>query len=179
MSAVRKTRTDAWEAKLSDEDSTKLYALCGHLSYNAAKLLAKSELKISLPGSSTFYRFLERMREEDCALRLAKASAVSKEVALMSAKSGITDRDLIRSFQNMAAEAALAGDAKTATRLIMMACDLARKGQRQEELRIANERLNLAQAKLDSVRKVVEGAKKKGGLTEETLKKIEEAAGLL
>ena len=63
MSAVRKTRTDAWEAKLSDEDRTKLYALCGHLSYNSAKLLAKSELKITLPGSSTFYRFLARMRE--------------------------------------------------------------------------------------------------------------------
>ena len=179
MSAIRKTRTDAWEAKLSDEDRTKLYALCGHLSYNSAKLLAKSELKISLPGSSTFYRFLARMREEDCALRLAKASAVTKEVGLMAAKSGISDLDLVKSFQNMGAEAALSGDSKTATRLIMMACDLARKGQKDEELRIANEKLKLAQAKLDSVKKVVETAKKKGGLTKETLAKIEEAAGLL
>lgn len=177
--SVRKTRTDAWEAKLSDEDRTKLYALCGHLSYNSAKLLAKSELKITLPGSSTFYRFLARMREEDCALRLAKASAVSKEVALMSAKSGITDLDLVKSFQNMGAEAALAGDSKTATRLIMMACDLARKGQKDEELRIANEKLKLLTQKMESVRKVCETAKKKGGLTKETLAKIEEAAGLL
>ena len=177
--SVRKTRTDAWEAKLSDEDRTKLYALCGHLSYNSAKLLAKSELKITLPGSSTFYRFLARMREEDCALRLAKASAVTKEVGLMAAKSGISDLDLVKSFQNMGAEAALSGDSKTATRLIMMACDLARKGQKDEELRIANEKLKLAQAKLDSVKKVVETAKKKGGLTKETLAKIEEAAGLL
>ena len=179
MSNIRKTRTDAWEAKLSDEDRTKLYALCGHLSYNSAKLLAKSELKITLPGSSTFYRFLARMREEDCALRLAKASAVTKEVGLMAAKSGISDLDLVKSFQNMGAEAALSGDSKTATRLIMMACDLARKGQKDEELRIANEKLKLAQAKLDSVKKVCETAKKKGGLTKETLAKIEEAAGLL
>ena len=153
--SVRKTRTDAWEAKLSDEDRTKLYALCGHLSYNSAKLLAKSELKITLPGSSTFYRFLARMREEDCALRLAKASAVSKEVALMSAKSGITDLDLVKSFQNLGAEAALAGDSKTATRLIMMACDLARKGQKDEELRIANEKLKLAMAKEQKATKVI------------------------
>ena len=177
--SVRKTRTDAWEAKLSDEDRTKLYALCGHLSYNSAKLLAKSELKITLPGSSTFYRFLARMREEDCALRLAKASQVSKEVALMSAKAGIADLDLVKSFQNMGAEAALAGDSKTATRLIMMACDLARKGQKDEELRIANEKLKLLTQKMESVRKVCETAKKKGGLTKETLAKIEEAAGLL
>ena len=150
--SVRKTRTDAWEAKLSDEDRTKLYALCGHLSYNSAKLLAKSELKITLPGSSTFYRFLARMREEDCALRLAKASAVTKEVGLMAAKSGISDLDLVKSFQNMGAEAALAGDSKTATRLIMMACDLARKGQKDEELRIANEKLKLLTARETAAR---------------------------
>ena len=153
--SVRKTRTDAWEGKLSDEDRTKLYALCGHLSYNSAKLLAKSELKITLPGSSTFYRFLARMREEDCALRLAKASAVTKEVGLMAAKSGISDLDLVKSFQNMGAEAALSGDSKTATRLIMMACDLARKGQKDEELRIANEKLKLAQAKEQKATKVI------------------------
>ena len=173
--SVRKTRTDAWEGKLSDEERTKLYALCGHLSYNSAKLLAKSELKITLPGSSTFYRFLARMREEDCALRLAKASQVSKEVALMSAKSGITDLDLVKSFQNMGAEAALAGDSKTATRLIMMACDLARKGQKQEELRIANEKLKLAQAKEQKATKVI-GDKK---LTDaERQAKLKEIFGL-
>lgn len=172
---IRKTRTDAWEAKLSDEDRTKLYALCGHLSYNSAKLLAKSELKITLPGSSSFYRFLARMREEDCALRLAKASQVTKEVGLMAEKSGISDLDLVKSFQNMGAEAALAGDSKTATRLIMMACDLARKGQKQEALRIANEKLKLAQAKEQKATKVI-GDKK---LTDaERQAKLKEIFGL-
>lgn len=172
---IRKTRTDAWEAKLSDEDRTKLYALCGHLSYNSAKLVAKSELKITLPGSSSFYRFLARMREEDCALRLAKASQVTKEVGLMAANSGIRDLDLVKSFQNMGAEAALAGDSKTATRLIMMACDLARKGQKQEALRIANEKLKLAQAKEQKATKVI-GDKK---LTDaERVKKVKSIFGI-
>ncbi|MBR2714311.1 MAG: hypothetical protein IKB76_06005 [Kiritimatiellae bacterium] len=172
---IRKTRTDAWEAKLSDEDRTKLYALCGHLSYNSAKLVAKSELKITLPGSSSFYRFLARMREEDCALRLAKASAVTKEVGLMATKSGISDLDLVKSFQNMAAEAALSGDSKTATRLVMMACDIARKGQKQEALRIANEKLKLAQAKEQKATKVI-GDKK---LTDaERQAKLKEIFGL-
>ena len=172
---IRKTRTDAWEAKLSDEDRTKLYALCGHLSYNSAKLVAKSELKITLPGSSSFYRFLARMREEDCALRLAKASAVTKEVGLMATKSGISDLDLVKSFQNMAAEAALSGDSKTATRLVMMACDIARKGQKQEALRIANEKLKLAQAKEQKATKVI-GDKK---LTDtERVKKVKSIFGI-
>ena len=176
MSNIRKTRTDAWEAKLSDEDRTKLYALCGHLSYNSAKLLAKSELKITLPGSSTFYRFLARMREEDCALRLAKASAVTKEVGLMAAKSGISDLDLVKSFQNMAAEAALAGDSKTATRLVMMACDIARKGQKDEELRIANEKLKLAQSKEQKATKVIVDKK----LTDaERVKKVKSIFGIM
>ena len=176
---IRKTRTDAWEAKLSDEDRTKLYVLCGHLSYNTARLVAKKEMKLDLPGSSTFYRFLERMRAEDAGMQLARASQVQREIGLMSAKAGIPDLELVSSFQTMGAEAALKGDFKAMAQLIMSACDIARKGQKDEELRIANEKLKLAQAKLDSVKKVVETAKKKGGLTKETLAKIEEAAGLL
>ena len=115
------------------------------------------------------------MREEDCALRLAKASAVTKEVGLMAAKSGISDLDLVKSFQNMAAEAALAGDSKTATRLVMMACDIARKGQKDEELRIANEKLKLAQAKEQKATKVI-GDKK---LTDaERVKKVKSIFGI-
>ena len=60
-----------------------------------------------------------------------------------------------------------------------MATKLANVASRAEELRIANEKLKILQEKMDSVRKVCETAKKKGGLTEETLKRIEEAAGLL
>ena len=173
--SVRKTRTDAWEAKLSEEEKTKLYALCGHLSYNSAKLVAKEELNVALPASSTFYRFLERRREEDCALRLAKASQVSKEIGLMSAKSGITDLDLVKSLQNMGAESALQGDSKTAMRLIQMACDVSRVTAKTEELRIANEKLKLAQAKEAKATKVIGNDKLSD---EERVKKIKGIFGI-
>jgi len=144
---VKKTRTDAWESRLSEEERQKLYLLTGSLSYNAAKAVAKAELKLDLPSHATFYRFLERMREEDAALRLAKATQVSREVSHLAKTAEISDNDLIASLQSLGAEAALNGNVKDATRLVMMACDLARKTAKSEELRIANEKLKLEQAK--------------------------------
>ena len=173
---IRKTRTDAWEAKLSDEDRTKLYVLCGHLSYNTARLVAKKEMKLDLPGSSTFYRFLERMRAEDAGMQLARASQVQREIGLMSAKAGIPDLELVSSFQTMGAEAALKGDFKAMAQLIMSACDIARKGQKDEALRIANEKLKLAQAKEQKATKVI-GDKK---LTDaERVKKVKSIFGIM
>ena len=173
---IRKTRTDAWEAKLSDEDRTTLYVLCGHLSYTTARLVAKKEMKLDLPGSSTFYRFLERMRAEDAGMQLARASQVQREIGLMSAKAGIPDLELVSSFQTMGAEAALKGDFKAMAQLIMSACDIARKGQKDEELRIANEKLKLAQAKEQKATKVI-GDKK---LTDaERVKKVKSIFGIM
>ena len=169
---IRKTRTDAWEAKLSDEDRTKLYVLCGHLSYNTARLVAKKEMKLDLPGSSTFYRFLERMRAEDAGMQLARASQVQREIGLMSAKAGIPDLELVSSFQTMGAEAALKGDFKAMAQLIMSACDIARKGQKDEELRIANEKLKLAQTKEAAAVKTVKDTKLTPEEREQKLKEI-------
>ncbi|MBQ1576719.1 MAG: hypothetical protein IIZ83_07140 [Oscillospiraceae bacterium] len=147
MGAIRKTRIDAWESKLSDEERTRLYVETSGLSYQAAKLVAQEKLKVKLPAQSTFYRFLERMREEDSALRLAKASASSKEVGLMAAKNGIADIDLVKSFQSMAATAALDGDSEKAARFINMACSVAHAAAKGRELEIAQEKLKLLQAK--------------------------------
>lgn len=145
--AITKTRSDAWEAGLDAETCSKLYALVGALSYNAAVVVAKEQMKIDLPSSSSFYRFLERMREEDAALRLAKATAVSREVGIIAGNAGISDSDLIRSLQSMGAEAALSGNLYNASKLINMATGLSHAMNRSEELRIANEKLKILQAK--------------------------------
>lgn len=144
---IAKTRSDAWEAGLDAETCSKLYALVGSLSYNAAVVVAKEQMKIDLPSSSSFYRFLERMREEDAALRLAKATAVSREVGIIAGNAGISDSDLIRSLQSMGAEAALNGNLDDASKLINMATGLSHAMNRSEELRIANEKLKILQAK--------------------------------
>ena len=144
---VKKTRTDAWESRLTPEESEKLYVLTGSLSYHAAKAVAKSELKVTLPSQATFYRFLERKRQEDAALRLAKAAQVSKEVTRLAKSGAVEDKSLVASLQSLGAEAALNGNLKDATRLVAMACDIARQSAKLEELRLAQEKLKIEQAK--------------------------------
>ena len=179
MQNLRKTRADAWGGNFSDEVQMRLYVEGSAMSYQIAKAWAKKDLKIDLPGPSCWYRFLQRMREEDAALRLAKASDSSREIGSIARQAAIGDTDLIKSLQSLGATAALQGDVDTAKEFISMATKLANVASRAGERRSANEKLKILQAKMDSVRKVCETAKKKGGLTEETLKRIEEAAGLL
>ena len=50
---------------------------------------------------------------------------------------------------------------------------------READLALAREKFEAAERRLAAVKDAVATAKTKGGLTEETLKKIEEAAGLL
>ena len=172
---IKKTRTDAWESGLTPEEVSKLYALVGNLSYNAAVVAAKEQLQIDLPSSSSFYRFLERMREEDAALRLAKATQVSREVGVIAGNAGISDSDLIRSLQSMGAEAALNGSLDDAAKLIQMATGLSHAMNRTEELRIANEKLKILQAK---EAKVVDAAQDEKLTDAERVEKIKGIFGL-
>lgn len=172
---IKKTRTDAWESGLTPEAVSKLYALVGNLSYNAAVVAAKEQLQIDLPSSSSFYRFLERMREEDAALRLAKATQVSREVGVIAGNAGISDSDLIRSLQSMGAEAALNGSLDDAAKLIQMATGLSHAMNRTEELRIANEKLKILQAK---EAKVVDAAQDEKLTDAERVEKIKGIFGL-
>lgn len=172
---IKKTRTDAWESGLTPEVVSKLYALVGNLSYNAAVVAAKEQLQIDLPSSSSFYRFLERMREEDAALRLAKATQVSREVGVIAGNAGISDSDLIRSLQSMGAEAALNGSIDDAAKLIQMATGLSHAMNRTEELRIANEKLKILQAK---EAKVVDAAQDEKLTDAERVEKIKGIFGL-
>ena len=172
---IKKTRTDAWESGLTPEAVSKLYALVGNLSYNAAVVAAKEQLQIDLPSSASFYRFLERMREEDAALRLAKATQVSREVGVIAGNAGISDSDLIRSLQSMGAEAALNGSIDDAAKLIQMATGLSHAMNRTEELRIANEKLKILQAK---EAKVVDAAQDEKLTDAERVEKIKGIFGL-
>ena len=169
---IKKTRTDAWESGLTPEAVSKLYALVGNLSYNAAVVAAKEQLQIDLPSASSFYRFLERMREEDAALRLAKATQVSREVGVIAGNAGISDSDLIRSLQSMGAEAALNGSLDDAAKLIQMATGLSHAMNRTEELRIANEKLKILQAKEAAAVKTVSDTKLTPEEREAKLKEI-------
>ena len=170
--SVKKTRTDAWETGLDAETSEKLYLLTGALSYAAAKAVAKSELKVDLPSHATFYRFLARKREEDAALRLAKAAAASREVAAIAKGASVGDAQLVASLQSLGAEAALAGNLNDAKRLVAMACDIARQSAKQEELKLAQKKLALLEKREKDAKGVVTDKKLTPEEREQKLKEI-------
>ena len=55
----------------------------------------------------------------------------------------------------------------------------AAQGTKDETLKLAREKFEAAEKRLKAVKDAVNSAKSKGGLTKETLRQIEEAAGLL
>ena len=55
----------------------------------------------------------------------------------------------------------------------------AAQATKDDQLKLAREKFEAAEKRLNAVAEAVKTAKAKGGLTEETLKRIEEAAGLL
>jgi len=145
---MKKIRTDAWEMTLDAETRDKLFSRCADLGYASAKIVAKNELKVTIPSHpGTWYRFLERMRRDESALRLAKALATKREIGDLAKKSEISNTEIVRSLQTLGASAALNGNLDSMKDFFMVACDLARTEAKAEELRIANEKLKLAQQK--------------------------------
>lgn len=173
--AIKKTRTDAWEASLDEETRAKLYERVASLSYRQASLVAKGEFGLDLPPAGTFYRFLARMREEDCVLRLAKASQVSKEIAMTARSAPVKDRDLIEALQSMAAEAALSGDVKNATNLGHLAVAMTRSLQESDKIKIAYAKLEILEAEKA---KAIDAAKEETLTDSERIDKIKSIFGL-
>jgi len=146
----------------------------------------------SLPSRAGWYRFLARMRKEEM-LRRVYAVQASGEVATDMAKVTIDDASAAEALKGLAIDAAMSGDDKSAAIYATAATafrDRAQKASelelkeraqatKDEQLRLAREKFEAAERRIAAVQDAVTSARDKGGLTEETLKKIEEAAGLL
>ena len=120
---------------------------------------------------------------------------LARQEAQGLAKAAGAKQDVADAFMAMGAEVALrSGDAADASAWIKMAASLLDAARKDAELRLreeaqktaagqlalAREKFEAAEKRLAAVREACEGAKAApGGLTPETLRKIEEAAGLL
>lgn len=177
---TKKLRSDAWEGALTDELKSRVYLAAGTArNFHEAKLIIKRDFPdVRVPGERAWYRFLDRMRN-NAAMLLQRAAAAARDVKTMAKTTKFDRVDLINSFQTLAAEAEFAGDHDRAKALFDTVFKLAHIDQREEELKLAAKRIKMFEEREAALRKVVDGAKKKGGLTKETLAKIEEAAGLL
>ena len=191
---MSKLRTDSWAANLTEEQSWALYYKARGLRWNEAADWAVKEYGVDAPSRTAFYAWLGRMRKEESAHRLEQAATAAAEAAAL-AKTKTSDEAQIAAYKAMATELALrTGSAKEAEKFIQMAATLADKRlkaaelklkdraqqTKDETLRLAREKFEAAEKRLAAVQDAVKSAKASGGgLSEETLRKIEEAAGLL
>lgn len=191
---MSKTRTDSWAAGLTEEQSWTLYYKAMRCPWQEASAWAEKEFGLERgPSRTAFYEWLKTMRAQEHEHRMGQAAIAAAEAAALG-KKATKDESLIAALKTLATEAALNTDAKTASALIQSAMaikdrlqkqkdlDLKAKAQgvKEEELKLAREKFEAAEKRLNAVQDAVKAAKEnKGGLTEETLKRIEEAAGLL
>ena len=191
---MSKLRTDSWAANLTEEQAWALYYKARGLRWNEAADWAVKEFGVDAPSRTAFYAWLGRMRREESAHRLEQAATAAAEAAAL-AKTQTSDEAQIAAYKAMATELALrTGSAKEAEKFIQMAATLADKRlkaaelklkdraqqTKDETLRLAREKFEAAEKRLAAVQDAVKSAKTSGGgLSEETLRKIEEAAGLL
>lgn len=190
---LSKARSDAWDAALSEAQRWQAFGkLRGCPWYETAKWIA-AEFAIEAPSRSALYRWAARMRRLESAHRIEQAIAARDEAGALASATGQSNAQRIAAYQALAQDVALrTGDAKTAGQFVAMAMQIAAADAKRTELDLRaraqatkDETLKLAQAKfaaaesrLAAVRDAVTTARQ-GGLTPETLAKIEAAAGLL
>ena len=191
---MAKVRTDSWAAALTEEQSWTLYSKARRCQWQEAAAWAVKEFGLEKgPSRTAFYAWMTAMREEEHEHRMGQAAIAAAEAAALGGKC-TKDEALIQAFKALATDVALTtGDAKTASAFVNSAMaikdrlqkeqELALKSAAQstkdEQLKLAREKFEAAEKRLNAVKDAVKTAKSKGGLTAETLKEIEEAAGLL
>ena len=191
---MSKLRTDSWASALTEEQGWALYYKARGLRWNEAADWAVKEYGVEAPSRTAFYAWLAHMRAEESAHRLEQAATAAAEAAAL-AKTQTSDEAQIAAYKAMATELALrTGSADEAAKFVNMAAALSERRLRareldikaraqqtkDEQLKLAREKFEAAEKRLAAVQDAVKSAKTSGGgLTPETLRKIEEAAGLL
>ncbi len=170
---TKKTRSDAWEGRLTDEQQSRVYLAAGTArNFHEAKLIIKKDFPdVKVPSERAWYRFLDRMRN-NAAMLLQRAAAAARDVKTMAKTTKFDRVDLINSFQTLAAEAEFAGEHDRAKALFDTVFKLAHIDQREEELRIASDRLKILEAKEAKATKVIANEKLTPAQREQKLKEI-------
>ena len=193
MDLATKPRCDAWDAALSDGQRWAIYDKFRQGRWYDVAAWAMEEFQLAeIPSRAGMYRFASRMRTLESAHRIESALTARDEAgALIAAKTD--DIETINAYKALAQDMALTGDRQAAIEFTQMALSLASQltktreielkaaaqKTKDDQLRLAREKFEAAEKRLNSVRDALTEAKSAGGLTEETLKKIEQAAGLL
>lgn len=184
-----KTRSDAWDADLTDAQRWQAYDMFRRSPWYAVAAWVKEEFGLRRePGRNALYRWAKRMREDESAHRIEQAVQARDEIGQL-ANTAAADSALVDAYKSMAADLALKGNAADAVKYTVMAMEIGNaqrkaaelelKARAQEtkdaQLRLAREKFEAAEARLASAKEVVSDAK----LTDaERTAKIREIFGL-
>lgn len=170
---TKKTRSDAWEGRLTDEQQSRVYLAAGTArNFHEAKLIIKKDFPdVKVPSERAWYRFLDRMRN-NAAMLLQRAAAAARDVKTMAKTTKFDRVDLINSFQTLAAEAEFAGEHDRAKALFDVVFNLSHINLRAEELRVAQGKLKILEAKEAKATKVIANEKLTPAQREQKLKEI-------
>lgn len=200
-----KVRADSWAALLSPEQQWALFNYhyeVVHGKWELSCAWAEKEFELSRrPSRAGFYTWLEQMNKLEeihneeirtIADERAKSAAAQLTVGSETMRQALAAKmmDLILVSGDLKAAdivknifTALSQEDTAAKALQLKGREVELKKQaqetRDEQLKLAREKFEAAERRLAAVQDAVKTAKTGGGLTEETLKKIEEAAGLL
>lgn len=195
MSTPRpKPRSDAWDADLTEVQRWEAYSKFRTARWHEVSQWLAETYGMPAPSRSALYRWSRRMRRLESAHRIEQAITARDEAGALASAACPDDPSLIAAYKALAADMALrTGDAKAAAAYTGMALDIAAQRTKREELdlkaraqatkdaalTLSREKFEAAESRLSAVRDAVSAARTSGGLTPETLRTIEEAAGLL
>ena len=151
MNSNPKTRIDAWDAPLAEEQRWQVYDKSKTAAWHAVTAWAVAEFGLGgAPSRQAYYDFLSRMRKSEAARRMEQMAMARAEVGDI-AKAAAMDEALIQAYKALAADAALSGDAKTAVQLTCMAMDITASQTEKAKLRVRQDALKLEQQKFQRV----------------------------
>ena len=203
---VRTGRCDRWECCLTEEQQRDLYrwartpiaegegenATIRYPNEAEAKAYVAGEYgSDKVPSHAAWYRFLRRMKANAF---IDRVSGMSEDLDAIAASHSVKDETVIEALKIYGMKCIEDGEEKCGVPILKAATAFRDRIQKQseislkeraqqtkdEQLKLAREKFEAAERRLQAVQDAVKSAKSsKGGLTEETLKRIEEAAGLL
>lgn len=178
--STAKTRIDAWEATLSDAQRWEVYGRMKENPWHVVMAWAEKEFGIAPASRQGAYNFADRMRKQESARRIELALTARNEAGELAALAAPDDQRMIDAYKSLAADMALrCNDSETALTYTKMALAIGEQRLKRQALELNREKFESTERRLDAVREAIGQAKSDGGLTPETLKKIEQAAGLL
>lgn len=203
MEGLKQRRIDAWESRLTDEQQRELYRWTqtpldkgdGDLrrpSFDEC-MAHLDELGLDRPSRGAWFRFkaaMQKMLREELLYSVSASAESAKDLKAMTPPDNALAAD---TFANLAIDAAMKGNEEAVSiyssaarhfRAMVqeeqkLALSERAQATKEDQLRLAREKFEAAERRLAAVQDAVRSAKSKGGLTAETLRKIEEAAGLL